>query len=166
MSAAHDFDSAARARVDVLAFMSNSVAITDLLLGGLCVKYPRLKFVSVESGFGYLPFLVEACEWQFHQAGVFRAHPEWPTPSELFRRQVYGSFWFERSSLSLLDQYPNNIMFETDFPHPTSLSPGPASIAKPAREHVKSALAEVPDHIVENVLGRTASSVYHVDLPD
>ena len=46
-------------------------------------------------------------------------------PSEYFRRQVYGCYWFEKQ----LDQVAldaigtDNILFETDFPHPTCLYP-------------------------------------------
>jgi hypothetical protein len=43
-------------------------------------------------------------------------------PEERYsRRQVYGTFWFEQDALELLPKYADNVMFETDFPHPTSL---------------------------------------------
>jgi hypothetical protein len=45
---------------------------------------------------------------------------------EIFERQIYGCTWFERESI--VDDARrlgiNNIMFETDFPHPTCLYPG------------------------------------------
>ena len=57
-----------------------------------------------------------------------RRSPTMEMPSFYFRRQVYGMFWFETESLKRqVDLFPDNLMFETDFPHPTSLSPGPAS---------------------------------------
>ncbi len=49
------------------------------------------------------------------------------SPSEYFRRQIYGMFWFEESTLPLFGRFADNVMFETDFPHTTSLSPGPGS---------------------------------------
>ena len=52
-------------------------------------------------------------------------------------RQIYGCFWFEEEgALYALDRLgPDNILYETDFPHPTSMSPGPASAAGGA-EHL------------------------------
>jgi hypothetical protein len=52
-------------------------------------------------------------------------------PSEFFKRQIYGSFWFEKKTLKpTIDILgADNILYETDFPHPTSMSPGPATSA-------------------------------------
>ncbi|MCP4306143.1 MAG: hypothetical protein GY937_09210 [bacterium] len=51
-------------------------------------------------------------------------------PSEYFKRQVYGSFWFEKKGVdAALKDFPNNIMWETDYPHPTSQYPSPNSMA-------------------------------------
>ena len=91
--------------------------------------------MSVESGVGWMPYLVEsarlAVEELRRRARIIR---RW-LPSDYFRRQVYGSFWFEKDVAAALRWtcIPDNIMFETDFPHPTSLSPGPASIAETHR---------------------------------
>ena len=51
--------------------------------------------------------------------------------SEKVRRQIYGGFWFEKASARVaIDEYRDNILDETDFPHPTYMSPGPASAAE------------------------------------
>ena len=46
-------------------------------------------------------------------------------PSEYFRRQVYACCWFESIPDDAMLEFvgKDNIMFETDFPHPTSLYP-------------------------------------------
>jgi hypothetical protein len=56
-----------------------------------------------------------------------------------FKRQCYGTLWFEETTLALLTDYENNFMFSTDYPHPTSLSSGPASPATPAHDHITRA---------------------------
>ena len=58
-------------------------------------------------------------------------YPKRLLPSEYFRRQVYTMFWFEQTTLGLLEKYPDNVMFETDFPHPTSLTPTPYTVGIP-----------------------------------
>ena len=75
-----------------------------------------------------------ALDWQWVNANGPVRYPDRLLPSEYFRRQVYSMFWFEKESLELLPKYQDNVMFETDFPHPTSLSRGrPAPLRRPPR---------------------------------
>ena len=97
--------------------------VADLLTSGVLPRYPDLKFVSVESGIGWVPFVLEAVDHSYLEARPGR-RSEWDMlPSEYFRRQVYACFWFETvATKHLLDQMPiENLLFETDFPHPTCL---------------------------------------------
>ena len=79
--------------------------------------------MSVESGIGWVPFVLEAVDHSYREARPHRAS-EWELmPSEYFRRQVYSTHWFETVPLRrLLDDLPvDKLLFETDFPHPTCL---------------------------------------------
>ena len=89
-------------------------------------------------------------------------HPEYDLiPSEYFRRQVYGCFWFEKqAALDAINAYPDNIMFETDYPHPTCMHPGPRTAAKRPREYATELLAGLPDELVGKVLWDNAAKVY------
>ena len=81
-------------------------------------------------------------------------------PREYFQRQMYGSYWFEtantRNSLEQLGG--DNVMFETDFPHPTCLYPE-------IREQVQSSLAGFDRSLQRKVLYETAARVYNLPLP-
>ncbi len=145
-----------------LGVMGNADALATIVTSDLCDRYPRLKFVSVESGFGYVPYLLELLDWLWHNYGAQRDYPQQLLPSEYFRRQCYGSFWFEEQTLKLLEVFPDNFMFETDFPHPTSLSPGPASIAKVPSAHIRDAFRGVDREVAEKVLYRNAAALYRV----
>ena len=91
----------------------------------MCHRYPGLKFVSVENGAGWLPFLAESMDWQWLNVGAHKDYPDRLLPSEYLYRQVYGMYWFERDSVrAVIDKLADNLMFETDFPHATSLRPG------------------------------------------
>ena len=88
----------------------------------------------------------------------------YPTmPSEIFRRQCYGTFWFERDTLGLLEKYPDNFMFETDYPHPTAMSPGPASPAERPGDHIAAAFKDVPEDVARKALHGNAARIYHLD---
>lgn len=153
------------ARTCTQLFMENSNCIADMIFGGICHRFPKLNFVSVESGASWLVFTIEACDWQWHNNGVHTEHPEYDLlPSEYFKRQIYACFWFEESGLGrAIELYPDNLLFETDFPHPTSMSPGPRSIADPPRVYADRALGGLPDDLIGKVLHDNAARVYHLD---
>jgi predicted TIM-barrel fold metal-dependent hydrolase len=158
-----DISTADYAKQTALGFVSNGQAIAEVIVSGLAHRFPTLNFVSVESGFGYVPYLLEALDWQWLNGGAARENPERLMPSEYFRRQMYGTFWFEKISLEkLVDLYPDNMMFETDFPHPTSLSPGPASFTGSPSDVVERNLAGLPDHLQRKLLHENAARVYHL----
>jgi predicted TIM-barrel fold metal-dependent hydrolase len=151
-------------RVSSLLFVDNLRCINDLIHGGVCHRYPEVQFVSVESGVGMIPGALEAFDWQWRNGGVASEHPEFDLlPSEYFRRQIYGCFWYERDALTpALMAYPDNMMFETDFPHPTCQHPGPQTPAVEPAAYADSALESLPDHVLQKVLVSTASRLYGV----
>ncbi len=157
-SSMRNFDGRQSALGTSLSLMSNYETIARLVCSDVCERFPRLNFVSVESGFGYVPYLLEVLDWHWKGYGVVRDRPM--LPSEYFRRQVYGSLWFETTTLPLLEVYPDNFMFETDYPHPTSLSPGPASHADRPSDHIQKNWQKVPLEIARKVLHENAARVY------
>jgi len=150
---------AGMAVTSALLFMNNMRCLTQLIFSGLLDRFPRLKFVSVESGIGWIPFMLEACEYQMDQNMVDRGGLKL-RPREYFQRQIYASYWFEnantRNSLEQLGY--DNVMFETDFPHPTCLYPN-------VREQVQTSLAGFDRSLQRKVLYETAAKVYNLPLP-
>lgn len=143
----------------VALFLDNFRVIVNLIFSGLLERYPTLKFVSVESGIGWIPFVLEACEYQFDETVPDQREGLSLRPTEYFRRQIYASFWFEdfgpRAAIERIGE--DNVMFETDFPHPTCLYPK-------AQEHITEVLADLNPRIRNKVLRDTAAKLYH--LPD
>jgi predicted TIM-barrel fold metal-dependent hydrolase len=156
-----NFNPRVAAKGTALGMMGNADAIASIVTSGLCDRFPRLPFVSVESGFGYITYLLESLDWHWKGYGAHRESPM--LPSEYFRRQCYGTFWFETQTLPLLETYPDNFMFETDYPHPTSMSPGPASPADVPAEHIARHFASVPAAIAKKALQDNAAALYHLD---
>jgi predicted TIM-barrel fold metal-dependent hydrolase len=152
------------AALGVSFFMGNARAIAKLTTGGICHRFPRLNFVSVESGIGWIPFALAALDWQWKNCGVAKEHPEYDLlPSEYFRRQIYGCFWFEQQvALDAIRQYPDNILFESDYPHPTCQHPGPRTPGQRPRDYAQGLLASLPDDVVNKVLHDNAAAVYRL----
>jgi predicted TIM-barrel fold metal-dependent hydrolase len=149
-----------------LNLLGNAQNIAEVVLSGVCHRYPDLKFVSVENGAGWLPYLSESMDWQWLGCGAHLEYPDRSMPSEYIRRQIYGMYWFEQTTLPLVvNQLADNLMFETDFPHPTSLSPGPASNSPNPRVVMERSLEGVADDVAGKVLQHTATALYHLDPP-
>ena len=154
-------------KITIMSFLGNTDAISEVIFSGLCHRYPDLDFVSVESGVGYIPYLLESMDWQWINLGLDKAHPERDLlPSEYFRRQVYGSFWFEQeSALRIIDLIQDNAMYETDFPHPTSITPGAFEFSESASENLERKFENsgISEEILRKVLHDNAAKVYNLD---
>jgi predicted TIM-barrel fold metal-dependent hydrolase len=146
-----------------LGFLSNARAINLLLLYGVCARYPDLKFVCVESGFGFVPYQLQALDWQWESNGLHRDHPDRLLPSEYFRRQVYATLWFEKPPAADLEAWQDNVMWETDYPHPTAQWPTPTSeLALSAADAVDYSFAEVSDEVRQKVVHDNAAELYRI----
>jgi len=154
------------ASIGVSFFMGNARTLAQLICSGICHRFPDLKFVSVESGIGWIPFAMDALDWQWDNCGVAVEHPEYDLrPSEYFRRQIFGCFWFERAALPYAIERlgPDNILYETDFPHPTSMSPGPATSAIEPKAFIEEVFAGIDRVDARKILHDNAARLYRLD---
>lgn len=146
-------------RLASMTALGNAEPIGRVLTSGLCDRFPTLGFVSVESGFGYVPYLLDALDFYWKVNQIDRLEPDATLPSEAFARQCYGSFWFETATLPMLEQFPDNMMFESDYPHPTSLATG----SQQPLDHIADAFdGVVSAEVARKVLHDNAAKLYHV----
>jgi predicted TIM-barrel fold metal-dependent hydrolase len=154
------------ASMGALFSLKNGSTIAQIVCGGVCHRFPKLNFVSVESGVGWLPFLMAGLDYQWKNCGVAKEHPEYGLlPSEYIKRQIYGSFWFERDTMKSAIELmgADNIFYETDFPHPTSMSPGPATSAIRPDRFIEYAFEGIPLDATKKILHDNAVRVYRLD---
>ncbi len=154
---------AAFTEVSVEVFMRNGVHLSDLLLCGVLARYPDIKFVSVESGIGWIPFVLEALDYQFTDNRVAEERPDLDMlPSAYFARNVYGCYWFEQiAPRRLIDKIgEDNILFETDFPHPTSL------FGEDVHDRIRTGLSECDEGVKHKILWENARRLYKVEQPE
>ena len=48
-------------------FMENSRVLSNMLYSGILERFPELKLVSVESGIGWIPFMLEALDYEWSE---------------------------------------------------------------------------------------------------
>ena len=142
--------------------LDTAASLSDLLHSGALPRFPETRWVIVESAVGYIPFVLESADEHFvrlqsQESAVYDA-----LPSEYFRRQVYGTYWFEQLDQHLVDRVgAGNIMFETDYPHPTCLLRD--DIVHAANE----GLAKIDPDDRQRILWRNAAELYGIsDVPD
>ena len=140
-----------------LLFIGNGRVVVNIICSGMLERYPALKVVSVESGAGWVPFILEALDYEMAENAPKLRESLSLSPSEYFKRQIYATMWFERTDLPALVHAvgEDNILFETDFPHPTCLYPDPV---RSAHENMRDLSATARNKI----LGGNAAALYHL----
>jgi predicted TIM-barrel fold metal-dependent hydrolase len=137
-----------------MLFINNGRVMGNLILSGLLDRYSKLKFVSVESGIGWVPFLLEAIDYEYQEVAANQARLQ-RKPSEYFKTNFHACFWFERRELShqIKAVGVDNVLFETDFPHPVCLYP---------IDDMDKAMAGLTEAEKVKVLSGNAAKVYNI----
>jgi len=143
-------------------FLMNFRSMMNLILTGTLEKYPKLKFVSVESGVGWVPFLLQSIEYTIHEllTPAERRARFKRSPKEQFVEQIFTSYWFENAGnvANYINEFgADNLMFETDFPHPQCLYPN-------VHEKVEETLSAFSPDVQRKVLFENAERLYGIKL--
>ena len=143
-----------------MMYLSNARILANLVFSGVFERLPTVQFVSVESGIGWIPFFLESLDYQLQESAPSVVDQLSMAPSEYFRRQVFGCFWFENRGLeAVIDALgADRILFETDYPHPTCLYPEPLP-------RVAEAVAGLDDDTVRMIMQDNAAALYRIPLP-
>ena len=142
-----------------LLFIGNARVVTNLILSGIFDRFPDIQMVSVESGCGWIPFILEALDYEMSENAPDELSQMQKMPSEYFGSNMYATFWFENNRNKLPDLIEavgeDRILFETDFPHPTCLYPSPL-------ETVEAKMATLTREIRAKILGENARKLYRI----
>jgi predicted TIM-barrel fold metal-dependent hydrolase len=142
-----------------LLFINNARVVVNVIFCGMLDRHPGLKLVSVESGIGWVPFILETMDYELIENAPEQAAELQRKPSEYFADHWYATFWFEQSAghlQRLVDSVgEDNILFETDFPHPTCLYPKPLETVAPK-------MATLTPTARRKILGENAAKLYRL----
>ena len=140
-----------------LFYLGNAATLSNFLVSGLFDRYPGLHMVSVESGLGWVPFILEALEYQFDEMMPNEKRKLERRPSEYFRDHFWVCYWFEQvASDRLFDVIgTDRILFETDYPHPTTLYPT-------INERIEASLGNHSPEVQRQILQDNAFDLYQL----
>jgi predicted TIM-barrel fold metal-dependent hydrolase len=142
-----------------MLFINNARVVINTVFAGIFDRFPKLKMVSVESGVGWIPFILETMDYELWENAPVQYNELSKAPSEYFKDHWYGTFWFEGNPGDvqyLIDSVgEDNVLFETDFPHPTCLYPAPL-------ESIEEKMLALRPESRRKVLGENAARLYRL----
>jgi predicted TIM-barrel fold metal-dependent hydrolase len=143
----------------VMMLLDQVKIMTNFIMSGVFDRFPTLKVVAVESGIGWIPFMLKHIEYIRSDVPGIGDYSLSLTPKEYFLRNMGACFWFENDRLeSLLTEIgEDNVMYETDFPHPTCLYPN-------GIERICTALEGADPGLLKKVTSTNASRFYNIPV--
>ena len=153
-----EFDFERRLAVSSMMYsLGNAANLGNWLVSGILDRYPKLKIGLIESGLGWVPFVVEMMEHQVDEMMPNAGKKLQKRPWEYFRQNFWVTFWYESiGPKQLLETVGvDRVLFETDYPHPTSLYPG-------VQEHIVDVLGGYDYGVKKKVLETNAVGLYNL----
>jgi predicted TIM-barrel fold metal-dependent hydrolase len=141
-----------------MLFIGNARVLINTVFAGIFDRFPKLRMVSVESGIGWIPFFLQSLDYQQTQSTPGTLGTKFSlTPTEYFKRQMHACFWFEDAGVAeaVAALGDTNVMFETDYPHPTCLYPAPL-------ESVANKMSVLRPETRRRVMGENAARLYRL----
>jgi predicted TIM-barrel fold metal-dependent hydrolase len=142
-----------------MLFLNNARMVINSCYAGIFDRFPALQMVSVESGMGWIPFILETMDYEIMENAPQQAAELSRMPSEFFKTNWYATFWFEQNGGDLqylIDRVgEDRALFETDFPHPTCMYPSPL-------ETVEERMSTLRPETRRKVLGDNAAQLYRI----
>ena len=137
--------------------IGNAATLGNWIVSGRLDRHPKLKIGLIESGMGWVPFALEALEHQFNEMLPAKSKILQRRPWDYFRDQFWVTYWFESVGPKLLLETigVDKVLFETDFPHPTSLYPG-------VQDHIVDTLGGYDYSVKKKVLQTNAAKLYNL----
>jgi uncharacterized protein len=143
----------------MLHHMGTCATMSNFMVSGILDKYPKLKIGLIESGSGWVPFVLEAMTHQLEEFRTAENRGLQLRPKEYFRKHFWVTFWFESfAPKHMLEEIGvDRVLFETDFPHPTSLYPG-------VQKKLVDTLGGYDYATRKRVLERNAAELYNLPI--
>ena len=133
-------------------------SLSMLLGSAILQRYPRLRFVVVEGGIGWMASAVRLMDhwWEDHRQWIQPKLDE--KPSHYFQRQVWATFEDDRAGMEtrhLLNV--DHLMWGSDYPHTEGTFPR-------SQQQIAHDFVDVPDHELRKIAWDNAAQLYGIDV--
>ncbi|CAN5352193.1 amidohydrolase family protein [soil metagenome] len=137
--------------------IANSAA--DWLFSPVFKKFPDLKICLAEGGVGWVPYLLERCNFVYdhHRAWTFSDFGKL-TPSEMFFRNFITCFISDDFGMKSIDQMNSNMVcWECDYPHSDSVWPK-------SPEAVWNSIKHLDPTLIDRITHQNAMEQFRFDI--
>jgi predicted TIM-barrel fold metal-dependent hydrolase len=133
-------------------------AMSGMIFSGMLERFPNVKLVLGESGIGWVPYLVERMDHEYHKYyDTVRDYRLKRPPSEIFHDQVFVTYEDDPLGVRLIPQLgPENVMWASDYPHPDSTFPH-------SRRVIEEQFAGMDESVKQKVCCDNAARLYHIE---
>lgn len=131
-------------------------ALADLIYGGVPARFPKLRFVMVEGGIGWIAALINHMDhfWTDHHRWVEPKLDE--APSVYFKRQFWATFEDDRAGILTRDLVGvDRLMWGADYPHTEGVWPR-------SQQQIAKDFAGVPESQVYQMVASNAAHLYGI----
>jgi len=140
-----------------IAPMSICEPVSTLVVTGILARHPKLKFVLVECGIGWIPYFVERMDQTFNKHRFWTKSVLTEKPSTYWYRQGHATFIQDLAGVAERHRAGrHNTMWSTDYPHSDSTRPKSREVLV---EHFK----DVPEEERRLIAGANAAELYHLN---
>jgi predicted TIM-barrel fold metal-dependent hydrolase len=133
--------------------------VASICGSGVIERFPKIKFASVESGIGWVPWALDAMDEAAVKHHLW-AYPKLKKlPSEYFRGNGAATFQEDKPGLMLAEAYNlvDNFMWANDYPHAEGTWPHSAEAIEREMGHLK-------EESRAKILGLNAAKMFKFDV--
>lgn len=134
--------------------------LVQMISSGVFERHPTLRAGMVESGIGFVPWLLETMDYAY-RAHHFWVRPQLPRlPSEYFREHCFAIFQEDHLGLhhAERDDLVGNLLWANDYPHHEGSWP----FSKPT---IERQMAHLTDDSRAAILGLNAARIFNLPVP-
>jgi predicted TIM-barrel fold metal-dependent hydrolase len=126
--------------------------VAELIFGGVMHAHPNMRVVLGESGIGWLPYVLERMDDEWHERFT---HLELDMPpSGYWQRQMFATFQNDEAGLLLADRIGvHTLMWGNDFPHGDGVWPDSLAV-------IEKQFANVPEATRRAITFENAARLY------
>src|SRR6478735_8697653 len=149
----------------IINYVCHSMATTieplvSMIASGVFERHPSLQAGLVESGVGFVPWLLETMDH------AYRAHHFWvrpvipELPSHYFRRNCFATFQIDQVGMDSIEQYDlvDNLLWANYYPHHEGSWPHSA-------DAIERMMGHLSDETRAKVLGLNAARIFGLEVP-
>ncbi len=142
----------------VLGMTEAMYPMVQLIGSGALQRHPGLKFVLVESGIGWLSWLLMQMDDNHHRRHMWETPRLEMLPSEYFKRQGYATFGDDLVGLMTREVTGVEcLLWGSDYPHDEGTFPH-------SREVIERTFRDIPGDEKRKIVGENAARLYGFDL--